>query len=132
MRKRAELPNNLQLVLAVLEEKGHPMSAYMILDQLHGSSVRAPLQVYRALEKLISMGQVHRLESLNSFIACNDTSCATVGVTAFVICEKCEQVQEVSDNSVSLFITELAEKAKITAIKSSIELHGICGACENA
>ena len=62
----------------------------------------------------------------------SDTSCATVGVTAFVICEKCEQVQEVSDNSVSLFITELAEKAKITAVKSNIELHGICGACENA
>jgi Fe2+ or Zn2+ uptake regulation protein len=41
------------------------------------------------------MGQVHRLESLNSFIACNDTSYATVGVTAFVIFEKCEQVQEI-------------------------------------
>lgn len=131
MKKKAGLPNNLQLVLAVLEKKGHPMSAYMILDQLHGSGIRAPLQVYRALEKLISIGRVHRLESMNSFIACNDTACTTVGVTAFVICERCEHVQEVSDNSVSLFITELAEKAKITAVKSSIELHGICGTCEN-
>lgn len=104
----------------------------MILDQLHSSGIQAPLQVYRAFEKLISIGRVYRLESINSFIACNDTSCAKVDVTTFVICERCEHVKEVSENSVSLFITELAEKTIITAIKSSIELHGICGACKNA
>ena len=104
----------------------------MILDKLRISGFRAPLQVYRALEKLIGMGRVHRLESLNAFIACSHMSCEKIGVAAFVICEQCEHVQEVCDDSVSLFLAGLAEKTNVKASKTSIELHGVCDACEKA
>lgn len=132
MTKSAELSNNQQLVMDLLEKEPNPMSAYMILDQLRRSGFRAPLQVYRALEKLIDIGKVHRLESLNAYIACSHVSCEKNGVTAFLICDRCDHVQEVCDDSVSLFVAELAQKTKFSAARSSIELNGVCDACEDA
>ncbi len=132
MTNNFELSNNERLVMDVLGRENSPKSAYMILDELRGSGFRAPLQVYRALEKLIGMGRVHRLESLNAFIACSHISCENTGGTAFVICNKCEHVQEVCDDSVSLFLSGLSKKTKFKASKTSIELHGICDACEDA
>ena len=118
--------------MSVLENQAVPMSAYMILEELRKDGLKAPLQVYRALEKLIGMGRVHRLESLNAFIACSHMSCEKTGGTAFVICNRCEHVQEVCDDSVSLFLAGLTEKTKFKASKTSIELHGVCDACEDA
>ena len=132
MTNNFELSNNERLVMDVLGRENSPKSAYMILDELRGSGFRAPLQVYRALDKLIGMGRVHRLESLNAFIACSHISCENTGGTAFVICNKCEHVQEVCDDSVSLFLSGLSKKTKFKASKTSIELHGICDACEDA
>ena len=132
MTKSAELSNKQQLFMDLREKKPNPMSAYVILDQLRDSVFWAPLQIYRALEKLIGMGRVHRLESSNDFIACSHISCEKSGATAFVICDRCENVQEVCDDSVSLFLAGLTEKTKFKASKTSIELHGICDACEDA
>ena len=132
MTNSSDLTNNERLVMDVLGRETSPVSAYVILDKLRGSGFRAPLQVYRALDKLIGMGRVHRLESLNAFIACNHISCEKIGVTAFVICGRCEHVQEVCDDSVSLFLNGLAEKTNFKASKTSIELHGVCDACEQA
>ena len=125
-----KLTKNQSLVLKSLFEAQGPMSAYSILDDLRAYGFKAPLQVYRALEKLTELGVVHRLESLNSFIACNVDSCGNGGATAFVICDQCESIQEVSDNSVSNFLGKLANKADVKPTKSSIELHGICNDCE--
>lgn len=124
-----ELSQNQKLVMDVLERQAAPLSAYMILEELRGDGLKAPLQVYRALEKLMSFGMVHRLESLNAFIACSHMSCESTGATAFVICDKCEHVQEICDDSVSAFLSSLAEKTKMKTSKSSIELHGICDGC---
>jgi len=54
----------------LLKNNKVPLSAYDILDKLHDFGFRAPLQVYRALDKLIELGLVHRLETLNAFVAC--------------------------------------------------------------
>ena len=126
------LSQNQKLVLDVLEKGTGAMSAYMILDELRDVGLRAPLQVYRALEKLISIGRVHRLESLNAFISCSHLSCENNSVPAFVICDRCDQVEEICDDTVSLFLAGLEEKTKFKTSKSSIELHGVCDACENA
>ena len=132
MTNNCELSNNERLVMDVLGREAGPKSAYRILDELRGSGFRAPLQVYRALEKLIGLGRVHRLESLNAFIACSQMSCEKSCGTAFVICNRCEHVEEVCDDSVSLFLAGLTEKTKFRASKSSIELHGVCDACKQA
>ena len=47
-----DLTRNQELVLGTLAHATAPMSAYDILDKLRGDGLRAPLQIYRALEKL--------------------------------------------------------------------------------
>ncbi len=65
-----KLTRNQSLVLSVLQSSEQPLSAYSILDRLREEGLRAPLQVYRALEKLLQAGRIHRLESKNAFVVC--------------------------------------------------------------
>ena len=60
---------NEALVCEFLEAHVKPASAYGILDALRQDGLKAPLQVYRALTKLIESGAVHHIERLNSFVA---------------------------------------------------------------
>ncbi|MGO7302192.1 transcriptional repressor, partial [Rhizobium ruizarguesonis] len=66
---------------------------------LRDHGFRAPLQLYRALDKLLEYGFVHRLESINSFFACAHPGddCHSHGIFAFAICESCGQVMEFHD-----------------------------------
>jgi len=57
------LTRNQSLVLDVLLDEKGPLSAYAILDRLRDKGLKAPLQIYRALDKLTQIGRVHRLES---------------------------------------------------------------------
>lgn len=70
MAARDVLTKNQLCVLEKLETASGPLSAYTLLDQLRERGFRAPLQVYRALDTLVKSGFVHRLESINSFVAC--------------------------------------------------------------
>src|SRR5690606_24509193 len=47
-----DLTRNQELVLGTLAHAEAPLSAYDILDRLRSEGLRAPLQVYRALDKL--------------------------------------------------------------------------------
>jgi Fur family transcriptional regulator, zinc uptake regulator len=129
------LTKNQSLVLDVLTRADQPMSAYTILDKLRDAGFRAPLQVYRALEKLLSLGLVHRLESLNSFVACShkeETCCSHHGTVAFAICESCGQVSEFHDHAIDDRLKEWARQKGFKAEKTTIELRGLCGACASA
>ena len=75
MAESETLTKNQALVLERLEAANSPLSAYELLDQLREEGIKAPLQIYRALEKLQAADLVHRLESLNSFVACAEPHC---------------------------------------------------------
>ncbi len=129
----ADLTKNQQLVLDALSCAEGPLSAYTILDQLRDRGFRAPPQVYRALEKLLELGMVHRLESLNAFVACRHPGCDTHEETiAFAICADCGQVAEISDDSLSDELSKIAGRAGFQLKKSTVELRGVCGACRGS
>ena len=91
-----KLTKNQALVLEVLESHQSPLTAYTILERLNDSGLRAPPQVYRALDKLIDLGLIHKLESINSFIACQHRHCTFHNqITSFAICESCQCVSEI-------------------------------------
>jgi len=126
----ADLTKNQQLVLDALSGADGPLSAYTILDRLRERGFRAPPQVYRALDKLVELGMVHRLESLNAFVACRHPGCDTHEETiAFAICEDCGQVAEISDDALSDELSKIAGRAGFLLKKSTVELRGVCGAC---
>ena len=90
----SNLTKNQKTVLDVLENSAEPLKAYTILFDIQKKGIKSPLQVYRALDKLIEIGKVHKIESRNSYIACKHENCNAKNSTAFLICENCEKVTE--------------------------------------
>ena len=127
-----DLTRNQTLVLGALTQADGPLSAYTILDRLRVDGFRAPLQVYRALEKLLDFGLVHRLESLNAFVACAHPHCHAQGLIAFAICNECGQVDEFSDEIVRVRLGAWSVDHGFKAEKTTIEIRGHCANCHAA
>lgn len=134
MTSTQELTKNQALVFNALARAEGPLSAYTILDQLRGEGFRAPLQVYRALDKLLDYGMIHRLESINAFVACSHphNHSHSHGMTAFAICEKCGQVSEFSDKVITGRVREWTSENGFRQSKTTIEIRGVCANCAAA
>lgn len=131
-KTREGLTRNQTLVLGALEKAEGPLSAYTILDQLRDDGFRAPLQVYRALDKLLASGLIHRIETLNAFVACARPHCQGHGLVAFAICEDCGQVDEFSDTMVRERLGSWSSDHGFRIDKTTIEIRGHCAACSAA
>ncbi len=133
----AKLTRNQDLVLACLTHATTPLSAYALLDRLREEGLKAPAQIYRALEKLTALGLVHRLESLNAFAACEDlnhhrgcgTSQDSALVVLFMICRRCGLAREVSDPSLSAALAALCAAEQFQGEQHAIEIQGVCRNC---
>ena len=123
------LTKNQSMVMAALLKANVPLSAYTILDQLRSKGLRAPLQVYRALDKLVEYGMAHRLESMNAFVACRHPDGESGSMVAFTICESCGEVAEISNDRFDSQLHKLAGGAGFNVKKSTVELFGQCEAC---
>ncbi|NMG40989.1 transcriptional repressor [Chelativorans sp. ZYF759] len=129
MTSHQKLTRNQALVLGSLEKAGQPLSAYTILDQLRDDGLRAPLQVYRALDKLLESGLVHRLESINAFVACSHPHSHSHGSAAFAICERCGRVDEFSDAVVQKRLASWSSEHGFKPSRTTVEIRGECAAC---
>ena len=124
-----DLTRNQSLVMGALSQAKTPLGAYTILDQLRECGFRAPLQVYRALDKLMEFGMVHRLESLNAFIACGQPESEDHRAIAFTICDDCGEVAEIPDDSLAQRLDKLASEAGFQLNEPTVELRGVCQGC---
>lgn len=129
MAEQNELTRNQSLVLGALTHAVGPLSAYSILDQLREDGLRAPLQIYRALDKLVDLGLAHRLESLNAFVACAHSHDHESGLTAFAICEDCGRVDEFADPVVQERLAQWGHKQGFRTERTTIEIRGRCKGC---
>ncbi|MBO6785139.1 MAG: transcriptional repressor [Alphaproteobacteria bacterium] len=127
-----KLTRNQQLVFDALDAADGPLSAYTILDRLRDEGFRAPLQVYRALDKLVAHGLVHRIESLNAFVSCDHPAGQSHGTVAFAICEDCGNVTEFAEQDVVKRLQDWARDEGFEAGSTVIELRGLCGNCRAA
>lgn len=125
-----DLTKNQRLVMKTLDQAGGPLSAYNILDQLREDGFRAPPQVYRALDKLEEYGLIHKLESLNAFVACTHQDCHAHEMVAFTICEDCGDVTEISSDTLTRQLVDTTSHTGFTLKKSTVELRGICQHCQ--
>lgn len=128
-RNEKSLTKNQALVFDTLSGTEEPLSAYTILDRLREEGLRAPLQIYRALDRLMDLGMVHRLESLNAFVACSHPACSAHDTVAFAICDGCGQVDEVADKRLSSDLMAVAQDDGFTLKQSIVELRGLCRNC---
>lgn len=129
MRPEPALTINQQLVWDVLRASDSPLSAYSVLTRLEGGHMRAPLQVYRALDKLIDYGLVHRLKSLNAFVVCSHRHEQSNQSTGFAICDDCGRVEEFSQAAVGRGLTSWSRQSAFVARAVTVELRGVCKDC---
>ena len=127
-KKNQTLTKNQRIVLNLLQDSGEPLKAYFILDSLKKEGLNSPLQVYRALDKLVELGKIHKVESLNSFIICNNSNCASN--TAFTICERCGKVKEIKNNNLTEGVNELVRENKLNISRYNLEFYVVCKTCK--
>ena len=107
-----------------------PLSAYAILDRVRTSGISHPPTVYRALNELIELGMVHRLQSRSAFVACDHGACN--GKAAFAICRQCEKVVEISLSDKDERVLLALSPKDIAAEQITLEIAGLCEACRPA
>ena len=129
MQKQTFLTKNQQIVLDLVEKSSEPLKAYTILFNVQKKGIKAPLQVYRALDKLVEIGKIHKIESRNAFVACKNSSCQVSKATAFSICEVCEKITEISSSSLSKYLTNFKDKDGMKYSKYNLEFFGLCKKC---
>jgi Fur family zinc uptake transcriptional regulator len=116
-------------VLEALYATHKPLGAYDLAEMLGPKGRRlAPITVYRALDFLIEHGLVHRLASQNAYIACAHQHGPSETV-AFLICENCGSVDEVTSSALSKTLGDVLEREKFTPNGQILEITGHCAQC---
>jgi len=136
MTEQTKLTKNQKAVLDTLEESARAMTAYDILDEVRDQGIRAPVQVYRALERLVEVSLVHRIESMNAFVACahghvhDSDDHNHTGAVAFTICDDCGQVSEIPVPKAAKTLDALAGDSGFVTDRAVVELRGHCAPCQ--
>ncbi len=127
MTNRPLAPKHV-LVFDALKMAGRPVTAYQLIDAVRDAGISAPPTVYRALNRLISDGLVHKLESMNAFVVCTHTHAGGT-VPVFTICNACGDAREFADETVGEQLAKRAIERGFILDRAVIELHGTCAKC---
>ena len=130
MQKQYNLSKNQKIIFDIIHNSSEPLKAYSILFNVQKKGIKAPLQVYRALDKLVEIGKIHKIESRNAFIACQNSSCQISNATAFSICESCEKISEISNSKLSKYLSSFSDKSGMKYNKYNLEFFGLCKKCK--
>ena len=130
MAQEQFLSKNQQIVLNIIENAKGPLKAYSILFNVQKKGINAPQQIYRALDKLIEIGKIHKIESKNAFVACRNSNCDISKATAFSICDSCEMVDEISDAKLTKYLSNFNDKKGTRYKRFNLEFFGLCKNCK--
>ena len=118
-----------ELVLKVLQSNVKPLSAYEILEKVKEFGIKSPPIVYRALDTLMKIGKVHKINELNTFIACDCEEDHQHLLSILTICQSCNEVSELHDHIVIDHLAKLKTLNIYLANKAVIELPIMCQNC---
>jgi len=126
---RGTLTRNQDAVLSCLREAGgQPLGAYAVLDRLRERGLVHPQTVYRALDHLVGAGLVHRVESLNAYVACLHAPHKAAAV--FALCRRCGDVLELPMGEAARALERAVTTAGFRVEGAAIEFLGSCGSCD--
>lgn len=115
-------------ILKIIVKANKPVGAYDILELLKNITVEKPNPptVYRAIDFWWEHGFIHRIESLNAFVACK--RCHNHKNTQFLICDTCRTVKELENN---IHEQNNAVFPKFKTTHTLTEIHGTCANCQD-
>ena len=114
-------------VLRLLLENEEPSKAYDLLSNLDGEGAAKPPTIYRALDFLQDVGLAHKIESLNSYVACGHAGHLHSAV--FLICERCGAAEELHAVATAEALEQDTLAAGFKQSRSVIEARGVCRKC---
>lgn len=116
-------------VLELVCESHVPVGAYDLLARLEGErkARAAPPTIYRALDFLMEHGLIHRITSLNAYVACFGPH--RPHDACLFICERCRTVEESEAPGLRRAIDREAADTGFTVRSQTIEITGVCRAC---
>ena len=124
-------------VLELVWRSHAPIGAYDVLAKLQrenaaGENDRpaAPPTVYRALDFLLKLKLIHRIESLNAFVGCPNPESDHSG--QFLICQDCGNAAEIDDPAIYAAIIGHARKIGFAITQITVEVAGRCPKCGTA
>ncbi len=129
LKKGVRLTAIRRSILELICANHKAIGAYELLDLFRERDPKAkPVTIYRALDFLIEEGLVHKIESLNAFIACLQAE--TQHKSAILICDRCKNAYEINATSVYDSLYSLSEAVEFKPLYLTLELHGLCASCQ--
>ncbi|MDZ7825889.1 MAG: Fur family transcriptional regulator [Gammaproteobacteria bacterium] len=126
--RSARLTPDRRRVLELVWGSHDVIGAYEILAELQKEDPSAkPPTVYRALDFLIKLGLIHRIESANGFTRCEEPD--RHRVCQFLVCDECGLVEELHSRPLARSLTEQAEQSGFHPTWQTVEVHGLCRNC---
>lgn len=124
----ARLTRGRREVLRLLMQHAGGVKAYQLLDELRDiqGNVVAPPMVYRALDFLQEMGLVHRLDSLNAFVACKADHSEH---SLLLVCPQCGAVAETSAPGLGLTLAKALAQNGFVVQGDYLEIKAFCPTC---
>lgn len=117
-------------VLELVWTRHAPIGAYDILGQLSKEGRQdAPPTVYRALSFLMGAGLIHRIDTLNAYLACETPE--QLHAAQFLVCRSCRAVTELGDPGIARLLAQRVKAAGFAADAHDLEIKGLCGACRH-
>ncbi len=115
-------------VLEIVVEAGRPLGAYDVIDILAQERGRvAPPTVYRSLDFLLEQGLVHKVLSVNGFVACSQAT--RPHAAELFICQRCGTAVEVARRVADERLEETAAELDFAIDSVVLEVRGRCADC---
>lgn len=126
--RKARLTPNRRRVLELVWGSHDVIGAYEILAELQKTDPAAkPPTVYRALDFLLQLGLIHRIESANGFTRCEEPD--KHRVCQFLICDDCGLVEELHSRGLAESLRAQASQQGFQPSMQTVEVHGRCRNC---
>lgn len=133
--KGAKLTQLREQVLILIWQSHKAMGAYTLIDMLAESQERriAPPTVYRALDFLLELRLIHRINSINAYIGCVNPAShqdSKTGSNYFLICNQCHDTQEIISPKIKGIIDKTSQDSHFLSNQQWLEVTGLCNECQ--
>jgi Fur family zinc uptake transcriptional regulator len=128
-RAGARLTPQRRAVLETVLGAKVPLTAYEILDRLRPEDPSlTPASVYRSLDFLMANGVVHRIDSAKTFVACAMPE--HTHRNQLLVCRQCGTAVEAEDADLAEAAEQLGRRLGFALDRKTMELVGLCAACQ--